>query len=206
MRKTFLVMVMVLLVAGPAGVAFAEDKVLATVSGEITGEKGKVFQVDKVLKDDGVWVQVSGPLPDKSLVWTSENLGVEEKTFTLDGKAESLALKDLTGDSVPEVVTAAFYGPKASGMWVFTWSGADKKFVPIVVTHPKEDLTRDFFVADIQQESGGELVIGPDGKVTCLGLIYSEKEGEEPQPAQYVYELKDGKYVFAERKPLPAKP
>ncbi len=206
MRKPFLVMMVVLLTAGPAGAVFGEDKVLATVSGEITGEKGKAFQVDKVLKDDGVWVQVSGPLPDKTAVWTSDNLGVEEKTFTLGDRSESLALKDLTGDGVPEIVTAAFYGPRASGMWVFTWSGADQKFVPIVVTHPQDDLTRDFFVADIQQESGGELVIGPDGKVTCLGLIYSDKEGEEPQPAQYVYELKDGKYVFVERKPLPAKP
>jgi len=138
-------------------------------------------------------------------LFESEELGSEEKLFTLNGSAMSLAIRDMTGDGVPEVVTAAFYGPRASGLFVFTYDVASKKFVPVPCTYPKEDLTREMLVSDIQCEDGSDMVIGADGVVTMLGLVYHEKEGQEPTPAAYTFVFKDGKFVHQKTVPLRVK-
>lgn len=138
-------------------------------------------------------------------LFESEELGSEERPFTLEGKPTSLALRDLTGDGVPEAVTAAFYGPRASGLYVFTYDVATKKFVPVLCTYPKHDLTRDMLVSDLQQSDGSDMLIAADGTVTMLGLQYPEKDGGEPVPAAYTFVFKDGKFVHQKTEPLPKK-
>ncbi|HOY67102.1 MAG TPA: hypothetical protein PLP29_09445 [Candidatus Ozemobacteraceae bacterium] len=138
-------------------------------------------------------------------LFQSEVLGSEEKLFTLDGKPTSLALRDLTGDGVPEVVTSAFYGPRASGLYVFTWDAAAKKFVPVPCTYPKFDLTRDLLVSDVQRDDGSDMVIGADNAVTMLGLVYPEKEGDEPTKAAYTFTFEKDRFVHRNTEPIPTK-
>lgn len=138
-------------------------------------------------------------------LFESDELGIEDRQFTLDGKPASLALRDLTGDGVPEAVTAAFYGPRASGLFIFTYDVAAKKFVPVQCTYPKHNLTRDMLVSDLQQSNGTDMIIGADGIVTMLGMEYPEKADKEPFPAAFTFAFKDGKFVHQKTEPLPAK-
>lgn len=138
-------------------------------------------------------------------LFESGELGSEDRQFTLDGKPTPLALRDLTGDGVPEAVTAAFYGPRASGLFIFTYDAAAKTFVPVQCTYPKHDLTRDMLVSDLQQSDGSDMIVGADGTVTMLGLQYPEKDGGEPVPAAYTFTFKDGKFVHQKTEPLPKK-
>ncbi len=138
-------------------------------------------------------------------LFESEELGSEDRQFTLDGKPTPLAVRDLTGDGVPEAVTAAFYGPRASGLFIFTYDAAAKKFVPVQCSYPKHDLTRDMLVSDLQQSDGSDMIVGADGTLTMLGLQYPEKDGAGPVPAAFTFAFKDGKFVHQKTEPLPAK-
>jgi len=138
-------------------------------------------------------------------LFESELLGSEEKVFTLNGKATSLAVHDLTGDGVPEVVAAAFYGPRASGMFVFSYDPAAKKFVTIPCTYPKQKLTRNMLVSDMQAKNGSDMIIGADKTVTMLGLVYPDKAGKKPTLAAYSFAFKDGSFVHQKTQPLLSK-
>ncbi|HNW33930.1 MAG TPA: hypothetical protein PKM25_03290 [Candidatus Ozemobacteraceae bacterium] len=175
---------------------------LATASGKLIPNSPDV-RVLKVKEGESIRLIIQDAAGKK--LFESEELGSEEKLFTLGGKALSLALQDVTGDGVPEVLTAAFYGPRASGLFVFTYDAASKTFIPVQCTYPKQDLTRDMLVSDLQQEDGSDMVIGADGTVTMLGLVYPEKEGREPTSAAYIFAFKDGKFVHQKTEPLPAK-
>ena len=175
---------------------------LASASGKLIPNSPDV-QVVKAKEGKSIRLVIQDAAGKK--LFESEELGSEEKMFTLNGKATSLALHDLTGDGIPEVITAAFYGPRASGLYVFSYDPAAKKFIPIPCTYPKQDLTRDLLVSDLQREDGSDIVIGADGTVTMLGLVYPEKEGQEPIPAAYTFGFKDGRFIHQKTEPLPAK-
>lgn len=175
---------------------------LASASGKLIAGSPDV-QALKVQEGESIRLVIRDAAGAK--LFESEELGSEERLFTLDGKATSLALRDLTGDGVPEAVTAAFYGPRASGLYVFTFDAAAKKFVPVQCTYPKHDLTRDMLVSDLQQSDGTDMIIAADGAVTMLGLQYPEKDGGEPVPAAYTFVFKDGKFVHQKTEPLPKK-
>ncbi|HEY9068984.1 MAG TPA: hypothetical protein VIV61_01935 [Candidatus Ozemobacteraceae bacterium] len=175
---------------------------LATATGKLIPDSPDV----KVLKTrDADEVRLTIQDAAGTNLFQSEVLGSEEKLFTLEGKPTSLALRDLTGDGVPEVITSAFYGPLASGLYVFTWDAAAKKFVPVPCIYPKFDLTRDLLVSDVQREDGSDMVIGADNVVTMLGLVYPDKEGAAPTKAAYTFAFDKGRFVHQKTEPIPEK-
>lgn len=200
MRKALVLVMAVTLFGLGSPVWAGGEKVLASVLGTtIPGDKSSQT-VQKLLKEDGIYVNVLDAA-GKNL-WQSENLGLEEKKFMIDGKTQSLALKDLNGDGIPEIFAAAFYGPKASGLFIYTWDAKEKKFAPIMTTFPKEDLTREMLVSDVYLESGEDLVIQEGGMARVTGMIFPEKPEEEAHPAFYLFKFDKDRYVFQKTEPF----
>ncbi|MDD3147937.1 MAG: hypothetical protein PHD82_11580 [Candidatus Riflebacteria bacterium] len=134
-------------------------------------------------------------------MWVSAPLGEQEKLFTLEGAASPLAIKDLTGDGVPELVTAAMTGPESSALYVFKFDNDSQKFTAMNFRYEKENLSRDFLVSDMYQKDGQDLVFMPENKVRALGRIYSEETG--PTAGFYFFELKENEFVCTEVAPVP---
>ena len=185
--------------------AFAEgDQVLATAKGQcISGDKG-TQEIQKVLSADGVFILVRDEAGKQ--IWKSENLGSEDKVFTYEEKGQKLALKDFTGDGAVEIITAAFYGPKASGVYVFTWDPTAKTFKPIMVSAPGDDEPRDLLVSDIRMEDGSDMIFQKDGKVRLTGMVYPEKPEDSPVGAFYFFEFEKGQFVQKKVEQFPAEP
>ncbi len=196
MKKVLITMVMGLLLAAPsyAETSLAEDTL--TLAG---GEKIKVA---KYLDDKGVGIRLSTEAGGK--IYQHENLGSEDKLFKLDDKGTKLALKDLTGDGIPEILAAAFYGPTASGLYVFSYDAAAKKIVPVKFLNSNSpDLSTECMVSDIRQEDGSDMVINADGSMTAMGMIYPKEPGDEAAPGFYTWKFADGMFKLAETKPMP---
>lgn len=196
MKKVLITMVMGLMLAAPsyAETALAEDTL--TLAG---GEKIKVA---KYLDDKGVGIRLSTEAG--ASMYQHEGLGSEDKLFKLDDKGTKLALKDLTGDGNPEILAAAFYGPTASGLYVFTYDASAKKIVPIKFLNEKSpDLSTECMVADIGQEDGSDMVVNSDGSLTAMGLIYPTEPGDASTPGFYTWKFADGMFKLAETKPMP---
>ena len=138
-------------------------------------------------------------------VWTSTALGIEEKQFRLDGKPQTLALVDLDKDGVPEVLTSAFYGPKASGLYTFKF-GPTMGFIPIPVRFPKVEDLQQWLISDLQQSEGTDMEVTSDGKATILGMIYSATGEEDPAPGKYTFALEKGEWLSKAIEKLPAPP
>lgn len=194
---------------GVCALGFAMALSMASFGLELASASGKLIpglpDVQAIKVKDGASVKLVIQDADGKNLFQSEELGSEEKLFTLDGKATSLALRDMTGDGVPEALVAAFYGPRASGLFVYTYSVASKTFVPVRCTYPKYDLTRDMLVSDLQQENGTDMIVASDGVVTMLGLEYPEKADKEPFPAAFSFKFKDGMFVHQMTESLPEK-
>lgn len=134
-------------------------------------------------------------------IWASEPLGEQEKLFTIDGTATPLAVKDVTGDGVPELITAAMTGPDSSALYVFKYDSENQKFAAMNFKYEKEDLTRDFLVSDMYQQDGQDLVFMPENKIQVLGKIFSEEAA--PAAGFYFFELKDNNFVCSVITPVP---
>ncbi len=190
-----------LLTIGSPGLLAAEPAVLAKETGAVTGEAGGVCEVRKLKGEGGITVividQFGNPL------WNSDSLGDEDKTFLLGEKPSSLALHDVDGDGTPEILVAAFIGPRASGLFVFRYDASAKTFVPIPCRFPKENLDRDCLISDIHQESGGDLVIKADGTAQVLGMIFHETAAEPPSPALWTFTYQGGAFVHQKTEKLP---
>ncbi|HNX75805.1 MAG TPA: hypothetical protein PLM07_20860 [Candidatus Rifleibacterium sp.] len=133
--------------------------------------------------------------------WSSNALGEQEKLFTIDGAAAPLACKDLTGDGVPEIVTAAMTGPDSSALYVFKYDGESKSFTAMNFKYEKENLTRDFLVSDMYQKDGQDLVLLPENKIRALGKIYAEDAA--PVPGFYTFSLNESQFLCSEISPVP---
>ncbi|MBF0406519.1 MAG: hypothetical protein HQM10_04145 [Candidatus Riflebacteria bacterium] len=133
-------------------------------------EKNKALTVYKVVKDDGIYIEVENENGEN--IWRSSNLGIEDKSFVINGKARNLALYDFDKDGVFEIVTAAFYGPKASGLWIFKRLKNDS-FEPVKNSFPDADITRDFLVSDVHRVDGTDFLIEGSGRIKTLGQIFN---------------------------------
>lgn len=133
--------------------------------------------------------------------WSSDALGEQEKMFVLDGNATGLAIRDLTGDSIPELITAAMTGPDSSALYVFKLDSEAGKFVPMNFKYEKENLTRDFLVSDMYQKDGQDFCFLPENLIRALGKIYSEEAA--PVAGFYTFKLTDGAFVCSEVTPVP---
>jgi len=174
------------------------NPVLATEKFELDGQQ---MTVEKRIDDMNLTLRVLDA--DGKQIFTSETLGSEEKLFVIDREAVSLKVRDLNGDKVPELMAAAFYGPNASGLYVFTYDTSAKTFKPMQFVHAAADLTRDCLVSDMRQENGEDLMFLSDDVVRALGMIYSTEPDAEPVAGFYFYKLTDGAFKFVESKPVP---
>jgi hypothetical protein len=109
----------------------------------------------------------------------------------------------MTGNGVSEILVAAFFGPRSSGLWVFSWSDEAKTFKPIPCYHAEGDLTRDMLVSDLRQDDGSDLFLETSGKARVLGMIYPADLVGEPVPGHYDYQLKDGRFEHTGTTPVP---
>ncbi|MFZ2957234.1 MAG: hypothetical protein WA705_10125 [Candidatus Ozemobacteraceae bacterium] len=146
------------------------------------------LDIVKTMRDDGIYLEAHNKAGKK--IWESANLGTEDKNFLIGGASNTLAVVDFDKDGKEEVLTAAFYGPDASGLYIYRFVDAKTGFVPIPNSAGTEESKRDFFVSDVRQESGEDMVINPDGTVRVMGKIYSEKGENPPESGFYYFELK----------------
>ncbi len=174
------------------------NPVLATEKFELDGQQ---LTVEKRIDDMNLTLRVLDA--DGKQIFTSETLGSEEKLFVIDRESVSLKVRDLNGDKVPELMAAAFYGPNASGLYIFTYDAGAKTFKPMQFVHTAADLTRDCLVSDMRQENGEDLMFLSDDVVRALGMIYSTEPDVEPVAGFYFYKLTDGAFKFIESKPVP---
>ncbi|MBF0501775.1 MAG: hypothetical protein HQM09_16680 [Candidatus Riflebacteria bacterium] len=159
------------------------------------------IDIIKIQHDDGIYLEATAT-PGKKF-WTSDNLGSEDKNFIIGGASATLAIRDIDGDGRDEIVTAAFYGPDASGLYVYRFMDMKTGFVPIANYSDTGDSEMNFFVSDIRQESGEDMVINNDGTVRIMGKIYSDNGNTPPMPGYYYYKLKDARYRLFKTEKIP---
>ena len=157
------------------------------------------FNVIKRIDKGTVTLKVLGA--DGKEMWASLPLGEQEKLFIIDGAASPLTVKDLTGDGVPEVITAAMTGPETSALYVFKYDAEGKKFVGMNFKYEKEQLSRDFMVSDMYQKNGEDIVFLPENQIRALGKIYDEEKG--PTAGFYFFKLTGDGFVCSEITPVP---
>ncbi len=198
MKSLKVLVPLVLIMASVPGLSYGAETILASGSGAFLAPDE--FKVDKVNREDGIYIVVSGK--DGAKVFESKPLGTEEKLFRIRGEDKSLVIEDVTGDKVPDIVTAAFYGPKASGLYVFSYSKDEKTFKVIPAFFPKQDQTADQLVSDVRQKDGSDMIFQDDGTVKILGLVYSEDGSQPPAPSSYIFKFDQGKFVHQKTEPL----
>ena len=194
----FAILLMPLSVFAGLAVPGEANPVLATEKFELDGQQ---LTVEKRIDNMNLTLRVIDA--EGKQIFTSETLGSEEKLFVIDREAASLKVLDLNGDKRPELIAAAFYGPNASGLYIFTYDTAARTFKPMQFVHTAADLTRDFLVSDLRQENGEDLMFLADDVVRALGMIYSTEPDVEAVAGFYFYKLADGAFKFIESKPVP---
>lgn len=157
------------------------------------------FNVVKRIDKGTVTLKVLGV--DGKEMWASLPLGEQEKLFIIDGAASPLTVKDLTGDGVPEIITAAMTGPETSALYVFKYDGEGKKFVGMNFKYEKEQMSRDFMVSDMYQKNGEDIVFMPENQIRALGKIFNEDAG--PTAGFYFFKLTGDEFVCSEITPVP---
>lgn len=202
MNKIFITcLVAILLVSTPALSTAAEKQVLAHESFSLEAAGGEL-EVEKYLLNDEVLVSIVTKSGEKLLDMGA--LGSEDKKFTDGEKTIGLAVKDLTGDGIPEVISSAYYGP-ASALYVFQFNPASKKFAPMkFIDSSDAELNRDFMVSDFPAADGEGMVILPDNSLKAIGKIYPSEPDKEVIPGTYLFRFDNGSFKLAETKPLEA--
>ncbi|RCK81582.1 MAG: hypothetical protein OZSIB_0716 [Candidatus Ozemobacter sibiricus] len=178
-----------------------EPTVLASQTGLLMGPAQGVCEVRKLKDDQGITIAVYAK--NGNPLWKSEPLGEDDKTFLLGETPTTLALQDLDRDGLPEILVAAFIGPRSSGLYVFRYDASTKGFVAIPCRFPKEGLDRDCLISDVHQASGGDLVMRTDGTAQVLGMIYSENPDEPPTPGLWTFAFQGGAFVHQTTEKLP---
>lgn len=152
---------------------------------------GAYGTVQKVHDARGVYVRVVDT--EGTPMWKSPRIGERDHDFSIAGKPSKLAVMDLTGDGQPEIVTAAFHGPDASGLYVFT-SAPQPGFKLIRCEHPEAGLSRPFLCSDRPAPEGADLACQADGSVKVLGRSFPDDFSGPPVTAYYVYAYSEGAY------------
>jgi len=177
---------------------------LATLEFPLDQTGREKLTVTKVRRADGIFLTAS----DRSsrTVWTSTNLGSDEKKFFLDDKTAVLGMKDFTGDARPELVSSAFYGPSASGLFIYAWDAKKRTFTSIPNTASGSAEPREHLVSDIPVETGDDMVVDADGTIRLLGRVFDPKAENPPGTGIYVYRFQKGAFTLQQIEVLPAPP
>lgn len=199
MKSAFFAILIAVLLANPS-TTIAETTL---GSDSLTLGGGEKLNITKYLDEKGVGIRAA--TADGTKICEFGEMGSEDKLFTIDAKATGLAVKDITGDGVAEIITAAFYGPTASGLYVFNYDAASKKLVPVKFLNSDDpELSTDFMVSDVRQENNQDMTVEADGTLQAVGKIYPEDAGSEPVTGLYKFKYADGSFKLSEKKPLPA--
>lgn len=155
---------------------------LAAAGGELT--------VKKFFADEEICVEVVDKSGNKLLEMPS--MGTREKMFQINGKPASLAIADVTGDGVEEILASAFYGP-ASALYVFKFDSASKKFSPIKFADSDDaELHREFMVSDLPSDNGSDMTVKEDLRLVARGKIYPSSPEESVKAGEYTFKYADG--------------
>lgn len=161
------------------------------------------YEAIKHIDLDGVRLFVNDNKGEK--IWESPIIGSEDKAFMYHGNSSGLAAVDVTGDGRPELVTASFYGPQSSAMYVYRYSpDSETIFEAVPFVYEEEELVRDFMVSDIFVENGEDLAILENGMIRALGMVYPEEPEAEPEAAFYYFTYESGQFLFNKKEPVPA--
>jgi hypothetical protein len=190
---TFLI-VSVLLISSHFALAAkqTDDKQILSSAVFTIKESGENLNIEKFKTNNNIGISISSKSGESLL--EMKELGVEEKLFTVGEKPTSLIVKDVTGDGVPEVITAAYYGP-ASALYVFKFDKAKRKFLPMKFIDSKDaSMHRDFMVSDMPQDNGQDMTIMANNNLRALGKIYPAKAGQKATPGLYFFVHKKGAF------------
>ncbi len=159
----------------------------------------KPLKIEKILDENGVSVRVYSE--NGQTLFDSGIIGSENKLFTFEGKAGGIAAHDFDGDGNAEILATAFYGPKASALYVFRFDKTAGNFAPMTFLNDKApDLSTNFMVSDIRQDDGSDMVVNNDGSITALGMIYAANPEGKPVPGRYTWKLAGNSFKLAEKK------
>jgi hypothetical protein len=106
MKKLIIVLFAMLISLPMAGQA-AEDKEMIKSEKFTLEQAGGELSINKFFLGDEIAVEIVDKSGNKLL--EMKGIGTQDKLFSLMGKATSLAVADVTGDQVPEVLASALY-------------------------------------------------------------------------------------------------
>jgi hypothetical protein len=173
-------------------------ELLGAVQLPVPGAPGQLLTIRKIKSGDVV--ALAGRDAAGKLTWLGPILGSADHPVVVRGRPVSLELVDVTGDGQPEVLAAAFVGPRASHLYVMRYKDGKDWLEPIPCEQGPEHAVRDVIVSDA--ERGEDLVVQANGTVEALGLDYSAGAAGPPPVARFRYAYRDGRYHFNGREPL----
>ena len=159
--------------------------------------------IEKLNAADGISLKISGNNGD--VLFDSGIIGSENKLFVVADLATGLGTFDFDGDGNVEILVSAFYGPKASALYVYRFDQASKKFTPVRFLNSSDpELSTDFMTSDLRQEDGQDMVVKADGSIVALGLIYPAKPDETPVQGLYTWKFSNGEFKLIDKKAVTA--
>ncbi len=170
----------------------SDDKQILSSAVFTIKDSGENLSVEKYKANNNVGIRISSK-SGESLLDMNE-IGIEDKFFTVGDDKTSLTVKDVTGDGVPEVITAAYYGP-SSALYVFKFDAAKRKFLPMKFIDSKDaSMHRDFMVSDMPQDNGQDMTVLADNSLRALGKIYPTKAGQKASAGLYFFKHEKGAF------------
>lgn len=193
MKRALIVLVSVFASVGAVRASTPELPPTVIATAAWAPAKGAYGTVQKVRDARGIYLRIVDP--EGAPLWRSPRLGQADHAFSIQGHAASVAVVDVTGDGVPDVVTSAFHGPDAAGLYVFQ-GAPETGFKLVRCEHPEEKLSRPFLVSDRPAPEGLDLACQADGSVKVLGRKFAN-DGGRPVTAYFVYRFRAGAYELA---------
>ncbi len=196
MKRTLTIIACFLCLGLPGALQAAD--VLASTSLQLKSSE-KPFHIEKILDENGISVRVYAG--NGQTLFDSGIIGSENKMFIIDEKACGLAAHDFDGDGNAEILATAFYGPKASALYVFRFDQTAGNFAPMTFLNDKSpDLSTSFMVSDIRQDDGSDMIVKSDGSISALGMIYSDNPEGKPVPGHYTWKYANQGFKLVEKK------
>jgi hypothetical protein len=161
---------------------------------------GGELTINKFFAGNEICVEIIDETGKKLL--EMHGIGTQEKLFSLRGKATGLAVADVTGDGVEEVLASAFYGP-ASALYVFKFDEAGKKFAPIKFADSDDAyLHREYMVSDLPATDGTDMRIDDELNLIARGKIFPSSAEESVKTGEYHFKFIDKVFKLIEIKEL----
>ena len=202
MMKKLIIKLLILTLVIPVVCSAATDSKRVVLSKAVfeAGKPNVTFNIEKFKLQDSIGIVIKNTKGEK--VYEMNNLGQEDKSFTLYDKAKTLAVKDITGDGVPEIIVSAYYGP-ASALYVFKYDSKKASFSPMkFIDNPDVSMCRDFMVSDIFMSDGSDLSVLAGNKLRTLGKIYPSTPLGKTLKGYYYFKANGDTFKLTKTVPL----